>query len=150
MVKINVVIMFGIVACSFVAACVHHIDRTFSRPPDYDLVVTDEPSLRHFQLHLKSKVDFPFCIESESWPNSLGQPEAGSQRIKLHWKGGEASAKSGFEEYCPGGCETVIPAGGTLIGQVGYDAFGDPEWVLSLTDRRLEVKLTPFRCRESR
>ena len=120
--------------------------RLGAGPSAFDLIITDQPLRQSFEVRLTSRVDFPFCIDADAWPNSLGQVAAGSQLIRLHSESGDAFAKGGYAEYCLGGCEVFVPARGTVIGHVNYSAFGDPLWVASLPNRTLYLDVRPARC----
>ena len=146
MVSRDLGIAYGLAICCVVSACASQWSQRSENAFTYDLVVTDEPAFRRFRLRLTSTAVVPFCVGLDSWPNVLGQVPVDSHRITLRWRNGNATAKAGFEGYCPGDCEMVIPVKATLDGEVKYEAFGDPEWVFSLPDRELEVTLTPFRC----
>lgn len=128
------------------SGCAGVESRLAAGPREFDLMITDQPSLRSFEVRLTSRVNFPLCIDADAWPNALGQVAAGSRLIRLHWDSGDAFAKDGYEEYCVGGCEVFVPAKGMIIGHVNYSVFGDPTWAASLPNRSLHLDVRPARC----
>ena len=152
MVKNGVLIWMMILAASaLVAACASPTKHQLKTGPAYELIIEDRPELQLFLLRLRSNESKPLCINSEGWPNSRGEIWSGSAPplIRLRSKDRLVSAVTKLDEYCPGGCQTVIPPHGVLLGDVKYETFGDPKVIRSLPERRLEVDIELVRCKRS-
>lgn len=115
------------------------------RWPSFDIEINDRPDEEKFYITLKSHDHRYLCLDSEAWPNRLGQ---------LHMGGAVVEASSGVYEaesynfgYCPGGCEVFrIPPGGKLDGFISYDVFGDMVGADKLSDKHLIFSASPYPC----
>lgn len=132
--------LFGVAACGANPALV-------KVPPDaYSIGAVDEPENMRFRVTLESRYGDPFCIEAEAWPSATGRIGFGGHRALLVWRDGQVPAREGMQDFCPGGCQIVVPAKGILESTIGYEEFGEPSVISALPDKQLVLNIQPFRC----
>jgi hypothetical protein len=116
-------------------------------PPQFRIVIKDDPIEMRFNLTLISSDNRPLCVSVGGWPDGLGHVDWGSSWVKLNSKGRIFPARDWNFGYCEGdNCSHRVAAKGTLTGFIGYAEFGDPKEIAALPERRLLFDTTAYVC----
>lgn len=116
-------------------------------PPQYQIVIKDNPAETRFDLTLISADDRPLCVSGGGWPDGLGHVDWGSSWVKLSSKSRIFPARDWDFGYCEGkDCSHRVGPKGTLTGFIGYAEFGDPKEISALPDRRLLFETSAYVC----
>lgn len=130
--------------------CVSSVPFTADQPASFQLVISDNPQEKRFDLLLVSEENNGICLTVEQWPNEVGGLHFGSQRAFLETPEGNLPAADENFGHCPGGCGLLrVEEGGELKGHIPYSSFG-PESQISETPKRLIFEVQPFICRATR
>ena len=113
---------------------------------EYDLRVTDRPSLSRFDLELTAR-ESPLCFGIAQWPDRQGRVQ-GSARAVVVTERGRFPARDFNFGYCQGkSCTIRVPARGKITGFVGYSQFPVDADLDATRSRSLEYNLNPYTCR---
>lgn len=139
-------IAFIIAASALCSTAVLGSDGSGSTPR-YELIIKDRPDLKRFTIALKSLDTRPLCLEITRWPNDIGHLHFGSVWVRLRSDEGVYAARDENFGRCVGpSCTLHIQPRSVLNGFIGYAEFGNPNKIMKLSRRRLEVDIAPVAC----
>ena len=119
-------------------------------PYEYELVIRENYEERRFEVHVNSTTSRTLCIDSDSWPNDLGQVHYASDRVHVTSRGKEFPVRDRNFGYCVPtreyDCYRVLPPGGAVYGFIAFSEFDQEMWDDPRAERHLVFEIGPVAC----
>jgi hypothetical protein len=115
-------------------------------PVEYQF--TDLPDEGRISLRFKNELEYPLCLQPESWPNSAGKINQASSYVFLIVDGERFPIDDFNTGYCPEprDCATRVAPGEEISASISYSDFNIPTR-LRAKSKTLEFSPIAVKCR---